>query len=143
MKRFAQTFKAALIALLASSVLGQTNISFPVPKDIKLLPETVKLRPSKLPGYQVATQQCAICHSADYIAYQPPGMSRTQWTAEAAKMHATYGAPIGEADIKSVGTYLAATYGDAKSISPAESAASTPVVLPARTAVTPALTPTR
>lgn len=90
------------------------------PADVQLPPETVKLRPSKLPGFGIATAKCAICHSADYIAYQPPGMNQSQWTAEVSKMHSTYGAPIDADEMRLVGIYLTATYGDAKSIAPAD-----------------------
>lgn len=88
--------------------------------DIQLPSETVGLRPSKLLGFEIANEKCAICHSADYIAYQPPRMNQTQWTAEVAKMHATYGAPIYAAEIRSVGVYLTAEYGEATSIDPAD-----------------------
>lgn len=114
MKRFAQVLFATLLSLLAGSVAAQ---AIAAPKNIQLPLETVKLRPAKLAGFQIATQKCAICHSADYIAYQPPKMNQIQWTAEVAKMHGTYGAPINDDEIKLVGTYLTATYGDATSVS--------------------------
>lgn len=91
--------------------------------DIVLPAESVKLKPSKLAGYAVAQQKCAICHSADYIAYQPPGMNQAQWTAEMAKMQKVYGAPISDDEIKLLGIYFAATYGDGKDISAADLAA--------------------
>lgn len=49
-------------------------------------------------------------------------MNQTQWTAEAAKMHGTYGAPIDATDIRLVGVYLAVTYDDAKSVNSADTA---------------------
>lgn len=82
--------------------------------EIKLPAEDAKLKPSPLPGYVVATQKCATCHSADYVKYQPPGMSLTQWTGEVAKMQHLYGAPISDDDVKSIGAYLAVAYGSAK-----------------------------
>lgn len=84
------------------------------PPDIQLGPDTSKLRPSKLPGYAIAIQKCAICHSADYVKYQPPGMAQVQWTSEMAKMQHTYGAPISDDEVKQVGAYLAVAYGSAK-----------------------------
>lgn len=96
------------------------------PPDIKLQPDTSKLRPSKLPGYAIAMQKCAICHSADYVNYQPPGMTQTQWTAEMAKMQHTYGAPISDDEVKQVGAYLAVAYGSAKATDANVIAASTP-----------------
>jgi len=79
-------------------------------------PETAKLKPSNLAGYTIATQKCGICHSADYISFQPPGMNQTQWTAEMKKMQHVYGAPIDDTEIKLLGIYLAVVYGDASSV---------------------------
>jgi hypothetical protein len=90
------------------------------PETIALPGETAKLRESSLPGYTVASQKCLICHSVDYISYQPPGMTQAQWTAEMAKMQHLYGAPIDEQEIKLLATYLATMYGDAKSVTAAD-----------------------
>ena len=60
-------------------------------------------------------QKCAVCHSADYIHYQPPGMSLPQWTKEVGKMQHAYGAPINDTEVKQIGAYLAVTYGSSKS----------------------------
>ena len=92
------------------------------PADFQLPPETAQLKSSELPGFMIAAQKCAICHSADYINFQPPGMTRTQWTAEMAKMQHTYGAPIDDTEVKLLGIYLAATYGDASTVTPADRA---------------------
>ena len=88
--------------------------------DSKLPPETAVLRSSTLPGYAIALQKCGNCHSADYINQQPPHMSLTQWTGEMTKMQHSYGAPIDESEIKLLGIYLAATYGDATTVSSAD-----------------------
>jgi mono/diheme cytochrome c family protein len=90
--------------------------------DIKLPKETAVLRPSTLPGYQIAKAKCGICHSADYINLQPPGMTLAQWTAEMVKMQRAYGAPIDEAEIKLLGTYLTSAYGDAATLPPPDAA---------------------
>ena len=109
-----------LICLLAIPTAGMLPMApSAAPRTIQLPPETAPLRPSAMPGFELATQKCAVCHSADYIAYQPPHMSQAQWTAEVAKMQGTYGAQITATDIKLIGTYLAATYGDASSVPPA------------------------
>ena len=81
---------------------------------IKLPLDESKLRPSTLAGYSLAMQKCAVCHSADYVSYQPPGMSQAQWTSEMAKMQHAYGAPISDDDVKQIGAYLAVAYGSAK-----------------------------
>ncbi|MFT4767784.1 MAG: cytochrome c551/c552 [Glaciecola sp.] len=82
--------------------------------EITLPPDTSVLRESDLPGYSLAQQKCGICHSANYISYQPPGMTQDQWTAEMLKMQHSYGAPINKEDIKLIGAYLAVEYGSAK-----------------------------
>lgn len=85
--------------------------------------ETVALRPSALPGYAVAAGRCGICHSSDYITYQPPGMTLAQWSTEVAKMRTSYGAPLSTEEARLIAIYLAATYGDAAGIPAAELAA--------------------
>ncbi|NUT15982.1 MAG: c-type cytochrome [Cupriavidus sp.] len=100
-------------ALLALALLGAGHAGA-APQDIKLPAESVKLKPAKLPGYGIAMQKCAICHSADYVSYQPPGLTLTQWTAEMKKMQQAYGAPIDDAEVEQLGAYLAVAYGSAK-----------------------------
>lgn len=85
---------------------------------IELPADTSALRESTLPGYTIAQQKCGICHSADYISYQPPGLSLAQWTAEMSKMQHSYGAPLDEDEIKLLGAYLAVTYGSTKATDP-------------------------
>lgn len=114
--------ETSMLTGLLLAVLG-TTFAVParaVPDDIQLPVETVSLRKSTLPGFTIAMQKCAICHSADYVAYQPPAMSQVQWTGELTKMKNTYGAPIDANDIRLIGVYLTATYGDAKSLSAAD-----------------------
>ena len=107
-------------AFLLLGALGAATAFAAPPKPIQLPGETVKLKPSNLPGFAIAQQKCAICHSADYIAYQPPGMTVKQWTGEMTKMQHVYGAPIDDQEIKLLGVYLAATYGDANSVAAAD-----------------------
>ncbi|GAC1416265.1 MAG: hypothetical protein NVSMB6_18660 [Burkholderiaceae bacterium] len=107
-------------------VFGIVGLAQAAPLAITLPPETAKLRESTLPGHLIATQKCATCHSADYISYQPPGMTLQQWTAEVRKMQHVYGAPLTDDDVKKVGAYLAVAYGNAKeSELPAELKAAT------------------
>jgi cytochrome c551/c552 len=109
----------AALALFAG---GLSTHLLAVSKPLELPPETAKLKPSTLAGYAIAAQKCGICHSADYITLQPPGMNQTQWTAEMKKMQHTYGAPIDDTEIKLLGIYLAVTYGDGSSVSPQDRA---------------------
>ena len=104
------------------------------PVTITLPPETAKLRTSKLPGYAIAVTKCAICHSADYINFQPPGMSQTQWTAEVAKMQHAFGAPLSDDEVKKIGAYLAVSYGSAKATD-ADVIAASALATPAATVV--------
>jgi cytochrome c551/c552 len=106
--------KPAVGFALAGAAVFSMAWLMAAPVAIKLPAETVKLRASTLPGFASATQKCGICHSADYINYQPPGMNQTQWTAEVAKMQHGYGAPISDEDVKQIGAYLAVAYGTAK-----------------------------
>lgn len=109
--------------LLACSVVLTTSV-IAAPLQIELPAETAQLRISTLPGYTIATQKCATCHSADYVSYQPPLMSQVQWTNEVAKMQHAYGAPLTDDEVKKIGAYLAVAYGSAKVTDPAISAAS-------------------
>ena len=112
-----EKYTMKLIAHIAMGMalgLGMVGATVAEPAQIKLPPEVAKLRTSKLPGYAIAMQKCSICHSADYVSYQPPGMSQAQWTAEMAKMQHTYGAPISDDEVKLLGAYLAVAYGSAK-----------------------------
>jgi cytochrome c len=107
-------FRALTSVLIATHFAGDASAD---PKTIELPGETAKLKESTLPGYSVATQKCLICHSVDYISFQPPGMTQKQWTAEMLKMQHLYGAPIDDQEIKVLATYLATMYGDATSVS--------------------------
>ena len=100
---------ALLLTFCSAAALSQA-----APLTITLPAETAKLRPSSLPGYQIAMQKCATCHSADYVSYQPPGMTLKQWTAEMSKMQHLYGAPITDDEVNKIGAYLAVSYGSAK-----------------------------
>lgn len=95
-------------------VAGMAAPAYAEVHTLKLPAETAQLKSSRLPGYVIATQKCATCHSADYIKYQPPGMTLIQWTGEVGKMQYMYGAPLTDDDVKVIGAYLAVTYGSAK-----------------------------
>jgi sulfite dehydrogenase (cytochrome) subunit B len=62
------------------------------------------------PGSEVAQRGCMLCHSTDYIVTQPPG-DQKQWDGVVTKMIKVYGAPLSEADAKTVAEYLARQYG--------------------------------
>jgi cytochrome c551/c552 len=126
-----------LHAAALTVLFGATGLSQAAPLTITLPAETAKLRPSSLPGYRIATQKCATCHSADYVNYQPPGMTLKQWTAEMGKMQHVYGAPISDDDVNKIGAYLAVTYGSAKESELSADLKTAATTLPS-TAATPA-----
>ena len=136
-----KTIHAISTVLLCAAFSMVTTPGQAAPLDFKLPAETAKLRPSTLPGAEIAAQKCSICHSADYVNYQPPGMSQAQWTAEMAKMQHAYGAPISDDEVKQLGAYLAVAYGSAKAtdasvlalsalVMPSAAAPASPVVAP-------------
>lgn len=115
-----------MTVLLCAAQVCLANLAGAAPLSITLPAETAVLKPSTLPGYPLARQKCSICHSADYINFQPPGMSLAQWTAEAGKMQHVYGAPISDQEVNVIGAYLAVTYGSAQASDADVQAASTP-----------------
>ncbi|MEE1869228.1 SorB family sulfite dehydrogenase c-type cytochrome subunit [Pseudomonas auratipiscis] len=115
-----------LITLLCTAQICLAGVANAAPLSITLPPETAALKPSTLPGYPLAQQKCSTCHSADYINFQPPGMTLAQWTAEASKMQHVYGAPISDQDVSIIGAYLAVTYGSAQASDAEVQAASSP-----------------
>lgn len=77
-------------------------------KGWKLPPETPRLE--KGPGVELASAQCVLCHSVDYISTQPR-MNRAAWGATVAKMRDRYGAPIATNNVEALVNYLVKTYG--------------------------------
>jgi hypothetical protein len=104
MKRLATAF----IALLLLAALGASAQT----KRIELPADGVSLTPSPLPGYAKAQTHCVVCHSAEYMVYQPANASRTYWTAMVHRMKDVFKAPINEADMPEIIDYLAKTYGN-------------------------------
>lgn len=95
------------IALFAAA-LALPTLAAATPLTYDLPDETATFRPG--PGVEVAQNNCATCHSTDYINYQPSKRGAAFWNAEVAKMIKVYGAPISEEDAKTIAAYLAATY---------------------------------
>jgi mono/diheme cytochrome c family protein len=63
------------------------------------------------PGVEAVQNNCAACHSLDYVLMNSSFMDARTWTAEVTKMISAFGAPINEADAKTITDYLAANYG--------------------------------
>ena len=105
--------------MLMALAAGAAASAWAAPMSITLPPDTSSLLSSTLPGYAVAQEKCGICHSADYINFQPPGMNLTQWTGVVTKMQHAFGAPVSDDQVKLIGAYLAVAYGSAKADDPA------------------------
>ena len=103
--------------LLVARLIVAAELNF------KLPPENNRLRPG--PGSEIATVQCVICHSTDYITTQPP-MPRAFWKAGVQKMQKIYGAPIPDEQVEPVVDYLVKNYGNEKSSGAAPASNATP-----------------
>lgn len=102
--RVATALFVALTALAVSAAAAPPPYRAPA--------ESLTLKPS--PGVEVVVSRCAVCHSLDYIATQPPRTaSPAFWQAEVTKMVKTFGAPIEEADRQTIVAYLNTAYGSA------------------------------
>ena len=99
------TFLAAFAGL---TLIGAATLALAEPVTYDLPEETAVLKTG--PGLEAAQSNCTACHSADYLAMQPPKQGKAFWDAEVTKMIKTYGAPIAEADAKAIADYLAQTY---------------------------------
>src|SRR5947209_15283626 len=91
-------------AVIVGALWGLASLAIAEPVTYDLPEETAVLKPG--PGLDTAQNNCVACHSADYIAIQPPKRGKAFWDAEVTKMIKTYGAPIPEADAKVIADYL-------------------------------------
>jgi mono/diheme cytochrome c family protein len=101
-----------LAAAVAAVVLGVAGTAWADVKRIELPPDGLQLKPSTLPGYAKAQANCVACHSAEYMAYQPPTAARPYWEAMVKRMKAVFKAPVDEADMPAIVEYLVKTYGN-------------------------------
>ena len=97
---------------LASAILAFTVWAGAAERPWKLPAETPKFKPG--PGAALATGQCLLCHSADYVSMQP-SLDRAGWTASVQKMREKYGAPILTNQVEGLVDYLVKTYGKERS----------------------------
>ena len=94
---------AVAIAAVTEPATGQRTITLPR--------ETATYVASQLPGYPLVQRNCAGCHSAHYVAMQPPSSPRAWWDATVKKMKEPFGAPFPDDDIAAMVDYLVKTYG--------------------------------
>lgn len=80
-------------------------------KSIELPGDGTQLKASALPGYARAQANCVVCHSAEYMLYQPPTAPRAYWDAMVKRMKAVFKAPIDDVDMPLIVDYLVRTYG--------------------------------
>ena len=69
-----------------------------------VLPDETEALPAGA-GEDVVTANCTACHSAGMITAQPP-LKPEQWAATVKKMREVYKAPVAEADVPAILTYL-------------------------------------
>ena len=98
--------------LLALTVVADLSVvaAAAAPVNYTLPEETAAFKPG--PNLDVVQNNCAACHSADYIRTQPRGekFKKDFWAAEVTKMIKVYGAPIDDADVGKIVDYLATNY---------------------------------
>jgi sulfite dehydrogenase (cytochrome) subunit B len=63
------------------------------------------------PGRDKVEQNCAACHSLDYIQMNSSFQKPETWEAEVKKMRGPFGAPITDDDAKAILDYLNSNYG--------------------------------
>jgi len=61
-------------------------------------------------GVEVVEQNCAACHSLDYIQMNSVFLDQKGWSAEVTKMAKAFGAPIPKEDQAKIISYLVANY---------------------------------
>ena len=92
-----------LLGLMALSTASALEVTLPA--------ETARFQPSDMPGYALVQRDCLICHSAQYVQYQPSSSPRAYWEATVKKMKKPFGAPFSDEDIPAIVDYLVKTYG--------------------------------
>ncbi|HEY8124942.1 MAG TPA: cytochrome c [Methylocystis sp.] len=104
-----QRIRKRLIAAAATALLTSPSLCAAETLTYSLPEETATaLRAG--PGQETAQNNCAACHSVDYIERQPPKMGHAFWEGVVKKMIASYHAQIDETDAAAIVDYLAATY---------------------------------
>jgi mono/diheme cytochrome c family protein len=63
------------------------------------------------PGLDKVVGNCSGCHSLDYVLMNSPFLNAAGWDTEVAKMINAFGAPIDQADAKTIADYLKSNYG--------------------------------
>ena len=97
-----KTFGLLIVAGLLATALPAGIASAADEFDIKL---------KAAPGSEETQNQCAACHSLDYIQMNSPFQSEKVWSNEVNKMIKVFGANISPEEAKTIISYLSANYG--------------------------------
>jgi len=71
--------------------------------------QPVALKPA--PGHDIVENNCAACHSLDYLRTNADFLDRHGWRTEVNKMIKVFGAVISPSDAAAIIDYLAKNYG--------------------------------
>ena len=102
----------ALVATMIWAAVFIPGVALAGTKSIDLPADSAQLKPSALPGFAKAQASCVVCHSAEYMLYQPATAPRPYWEAMVKRMKDVFKAPIADADMPAIVDYLAKTYGN-------------------------------
>ena len=94
----AQTGPSAPAATAEGGGIRLRSVGFELPTDGRAFPPG--------PGAELMAGNCQSCHTPGMILNQP-ALTRADWTGEVNKMIHTYKAPVDEADVPAIVTYLA------------------------------------
>jgi sulfite dehydrogenase (cytochrome) subunit B len=95
---------AALVLCIPFLALAKP-ISYVLPDDEKI---EGALKPGA--GMDLVQNNCAACHSLDYITTQPPHKGVAFWKTTVSKMIKAYGAPIEPTEADAIVTYISNSY---------------------------------
>ena len=65
--------RSVIPAVMATAIAATATLPAGQQRTVTLPPETAVYVASDLPGYQLVQKNCVGCHSAHYVAMQPPG----------------------------------------------------------------------
>lgn len=94
--------RSTIIVLISAAVLSIASPALADESSIEL---------KKASGVDVVEQNCAACHSLDYVQMNSPIQDKEGWGKTVGKMVNALGAPIADADQKAIIEYLGANYG--------------------------------
>lgn len=104
--------KELVAAAIAEVTVGFAGVVMAGFKSVELRPDGVQLKPSALPDYAKAQANCVVCHSAEYMQYQPQTAPRPYWGAMVKRMKVLFKVSIDDADMAAMIDDLAKTYGN-------------------------------